>query len=363
MPFITYKINENYFTNYKQIKNEDLIKFNNDIEDFNYNEKAIHIKNSDLDVFEQLGNLIKKLSSETLDISLTQKKILLENILRTLNQSIDCNSKFPIEKNIHIDFEKNLDNQIDKNYKIKIIEGNFYPEDYGSLTKEFVNKFLGKLEVYINSKFKGDKVNAIYIYHKELSSYLMPIETLNMQSLEEFQNKLDPNINKEKFQLINMRKIKYGINLLFNWWKELPDNIRPQEFKVLTDVPNSIGIKQRKNITDQEISMLETKIDHFFSFSFFKKGKASIKIVRQYDMPGSQGWKHKRHWILGKKLKKNNNKQVNFYAIKSDFGVEIVDPLNKDKLNKEMELTIITNKNIKQMRDISEYLMQDTKSK
>ena len=63
------------------------------------------------------------------------------------------------------------------------------------------------------------------------------------------------------------------------------------------------------------------------------------------------------------KIKKNNNKQVNFYAIKSDFGVEIVDPLNKDKLNKEMELTIITNKNIKQMRDISEYLMQDTKSK
>ena len=52
---------------------------------------------------------------------------------------------------------------------------------------------------------------------------------------------------------------------------------------------------------------------------------------------------------------------INFYAIKSDFGVEIVNPNNNSKLSKEMELTTVTNKNTKHMRDITDYLFNDAK--
>ena len=50
---------------------------------------------------------------------------------------------------------------------------------------------------------------------------------------------------------------------------------------------------------------------------------------------------------------------MEFLAIKSDFGVEIVDPNNHSQLSPEMELKVITNKNIKQMKDIEDYLKQD----
>ena len=50
---------------------------------------------------------------------------------------------------------------------------------------------------------------------------------------------------------------------------------------------------------------------------------------------------------------------MDFLAIKSDFGVEIVDPNNNSQLSPEMELKVITNKNIKQMKDIEDYLKQD----
>ena len=52
---------------------------------------------------------------------------------------------------------------------------------------------------------------------------------------------------------------------------------------------------------------------------------------------------------------------ISFVAIKSDFGVEIVNPNNTSKLSKEMELTTVTNKNTKHMRDITDYLFNDAK--
>ena len=49
----------------------------------------------------------------------------------------------------------------DRNLKVKIIEGKFYPEDYNDKTDDFIKNFLGKLEVYIGSKSKiqSDKIN------------------------------------------------------------------------------------------------------------------------------------------------------------------------------------------------------------
>ena len=361
MPFITYKISKKFFENYKKIKTDDLTKFNTDLDDFNLNQKAILIINENNNVKEQLGELINKISNDNMDISLSEKKVLFENTLYSLNQSIEY--KIENQNNIHIDFEKDIKKQIDRNLKVKIIEGKFYPEDYNDKTDDFIKNFLGKLEVYIGSKSKiqSDKINTINIYHKELSNYLIPIpDSIYSKSLKEFKNNLDFNDRKDKFTFINMKKIEYGVNLLFKWWEKLAEDIRPNEFNVITDIPPCL---KKKDINVKEISMLEAKIEEFlFINNDKKKNKAKVKIIKQHDMPGYQGWKHKRHWILGKKINRDIKKEnINFFAIKSDFGVEIVDPNNNSRLSKEMELTIINNKNTKQMRDITEYLFEDAK--
>ena len=76
-------------------------------------------------------------------------------------------------------------------------------------------------------------------------------------------------------------------------------------------------------------------------------------------MPGYQGWKHK-DIDIGKKINRDIKKKISIFCNKH-FGVEIVDPNNNSRLSKEMELTIINNKNTKQMRDITEYLFEDAK--
>ena len=153
-----------------------MTKFNTDLDDFNLNQKAILIINENNNVKEQLGELINKISNDNMDISLSEKKVLFENTLYSLNQSIEY--KIENQNNIHIDFEKDIKKQIDRNLKVKIIEGKFYPEDYNDKTDDFIKNFLGKLEVYIGSKSKiqSDKINTINIYHKELSNYLIQFQ-------------------------------------------------------------------------------------------------------------------------------------------------------------------------------------------
>ena len=81
-------------------------------------------------------------------------------------------------------------------------------------------------------------------------------------------------------------------------------------------------------------------------------------------MPGHQGWKHKRHWIFGPDIGKvlegedtnSEDIKINLYAVKSDFGVEIVDPNNTSKLSNEMELKII---NLKLIPNLNQTLFKE----
>lgn len=361
MPFITYSIDQNYFKNFKDLKSDDLNNFNIDLSDFNLNQKAILISNSKYDIKKFLGKMINDLSNNDLNnLSLTEKKVLLEDTLNNINQSLEYKIEENEQSELSIDFKKVIKNQINRELKMKILEGNFYPEDFKNSTDEFLKKFLGKLKIFIQSKSNSieGKINMLNIYHKELSNYVLPNQdSIFCSSLIDFKNK------SSGFVLENLRKIEYGVNLLYKWWQKLPENIRPSEFKVLTDLPSSLTKDQKRSISFNEIKLLEKKIEELLFYNNDKnKIKANVKIIKQKDMPGHLGWKHKRHWILGKKINQNTKiEDINFYAIKSDFGVEIVDENNNAKLNNKMELTVITNKNISQMRDISNYLIQDAK--
>ncbi len=363
MPFITYSIDQNYFKNFRELKSDDISNFNIDLSDFNLNQKAILITDSKYDIKQFLGKMINDLSNNNLsNLSLTEKKVHLEDTLNNINQSLEYKIEKKKQEEISIDFVKIDKNQINRELKMKILEGNFYPEDFKNSTDEFLKKFLGKLKIFIQSKSSSNegKIDMVNIYHKELSNYVLPNQdSIFCSSLIDFKNK------SSGYILENLRKIEYGVNLLYKWWQKLPENIRPSEFKVLTDIPPCLSKEQKKTISFNEIKLLESKIEELLFYNNKEnKIKAKVKIIKQKDMPGRLGWKHKRHWILGKKINQSTKvENINFYAIKSDFGVEIVDENNNSKLNNKMELTVITNKNISQMRDISNYLIQDAKKR
>ena len=57
MPFATYTIEKRFLENFKEIKFNNLSKFNTDVEDFNCNQKAILIENTDIDIKKYLAKL------------------------------------------------------------------------------------------------------------------------------------------------------------------------------------------------------------------------------------------------------------------------------------------------------------------
>ena len=59
-------------------------------------------------------------------------------------------------------------------------------------------------------------------------------------------------------------------------------------------------------------------------------------------------------------MRKENWEKINFFAIKNDFGIEIVDEIDNLKLNEFMELFVVSKKNTKQITDIKKNLAQDT---
>ena len=364
MPFATYTINKKFFENHKEIDIAALSQFNVDIEDLNLNQKAILIENENYDIKKKLGETIRQIAYDKIDNSLGQKKVLLENTLIHITQSLAHKISKNDKKKNSINFEKDTKNQISRELKNKIIVGIFYPEDFKNSCDEFEKNFLEKLRIFIELKSKSndDKIDRIYIYHKELAGYLLSdTKSLHCQNLKEYKDNLD--LKKDFYTLDSIRKIEYGVDLLYRWWKNLSDIIRPSEFMILTDLPRSLNKQQKKDITESELNFLQANIENFLFFANNKnKNKATVKIIKQVDIPSSQWWAHKRHWVLAKKINKDIKKEdINFVAVKSDFGVEIVNPDNTSKLSNKMELTTVTNKNTKHMRDITDYLFNDAK--
>lgn len=377
MPFAIYTIGKNFFEN-KKINQENLENFINTINDFNYRKKSIFINNKNQDIKRKINNKIIEISKTNLDINSQRLKELLTKTFDTIDKSMKCEFEEKIYNKINFDFQKDHNNDVDIKKKNIISDGDYYPEYFEKKVDIFEKEFLNKITLYAHSKDqdKKDRLSKIYIYHKELSKYLLPDDdSIAESSIEKYKEKLKNKIAncdyKEKKSIENkiesINKIEYGTHALVKWWASIPKNIRPQ-MKILSDTPIALQKylkKMGEKITPKEIKFLENKISIFLTpKELDEKIKPSVELIWQKHMPGDKWWQHKRHWIFVPKMEKdqgNNVKDFDLLAIKHDYGVEFVDEIDKTQLRRDMELKVIANKDIHHIRDIKNHLIQEHK--
>ena len=163
---------------------------------------------------------------------------------------------------------------------------------------------------------------------------------VNSQKLEFFENSLKnlrKKINYDRKYYENTKKIEGGSKILLNWWSNLPDEIRPKKFNIITDIPTQLLWEDKRNnikISNLKLKETEKKIEDFLfegltskpKVIFLNRDEISIKtsgnppkFIRFWD------WTHKKHFVFGKDL---------HLLIYSDFGVEFIDPSFK-KINED----------------------------
>jgi len=157
MPFATYTINTKLLNEFNKVNVRALEKFNNDIEELNIKQKAIFIKNASTDIEKNIQKKIDDISKSNLDINLHEKKYLLEKLQGALDKSISCKLSNKEINEVPIDFEKKHNNEIPRKLKLKILAGDFYPEDFDGNIDKFISKFLNKINIYLFSKYKNKK--------------------------------------------------------------------------------------------------------------------------------------------------------------------------------------------------------------
>ena len=259
MPLISYTIGKKFFLEHDKIELDNLSMFNTDIEDLNINQKLILVENENLKIKEKIANEISKISNQKIDNLLLQKKYILENILRNINQSLNYKKQSKEISELPIDFIKDIKNSFPRKLKNKITMGVFYPEDFEKSSRNFTNNFLGKLAMLIKSKSDSfNKINKILIYHKELAHYLIPNAIFKNSII---QNSIDDERKKLQsyYERINYNKIKFGVDILFDWWNSLSANYKPKEFVIITDYPKIFNKNEKINMTNTELRFLEKR--------------------------------------------------------------------------------------------------------
>lgn len=368
MPFATYSIKEDVFTKMNSENKKKFQNFLNNINELNRKKRAILVnkKTSILDTIEEklkeidnpdTGN--KKISKFVIEQAkkygqsteykklkkiyfnsndnLLEKEFLIE-CLNCFNSSLKCSVE---DNNLSVDFEKNQINEDTEEKLYKFSKDIIYAKEFNN-AENFNKKFLQKLEMFIRASIESEKktkgfkkrVDTINIFHKELSKYLVPNfkGDINFQKLEFFENSLKnlrKKINYDYKYYENTKKIEGGSKILLHWWSNLPDEIRPKKFNIITDIPGQLLWEDKRNkikISKLKLKEAEKKIEDFLFEGLNSKPKVIFldrdeigiktngnppKLLRFWD------WTHKKHFALGKDL---------HLLIYSDFGVEFIEP-------------------------------------
>ena len=343
MPFATYTINPNAIEQIEKIDNNNFIKFISNIENLNFKQRAIFIEKQKSSILSIINKKYLELSDSKQTLELDKYRLLLESLMKIINDSFHLN--YNVENKIKIDFEKDLKNhftpELFNQFSNEIYDPSLFKD-----VKDFVNKFLNKITNLIHVKNqKTNKINTVYIFHKELSNYLAPTlegegetKIILNKSIQECiaderigaKYKKREKIYKRSFYKINANKIKNGTEVIYNWLSSIPKNIRPKNMVILTDKPKT-PINDFKHL--QQL---------FKEFLFPNSTDDGLKCNIQIDDLSSkkqsslkhQWWKHKRHFVFGEKLD---------VIIHSDFGIEIADGYNPALLNDKCTLTIVGN--------------------
>ena len=153
MPFLTYKIKNEIFDNYKSWNIKNFNRFLNDIDDLNYSKKSILVDNK-ISVLNKIQDLQKLISKNTLNNnSLQIVNALLIDAYRIFNFS---NKAEELNK-AKIDFIKDEENEIERSEKKKIIKGQYNYHDFGGNSEQLREDFLDKIKLFIESENKKEK--------------------------------------------------------------------------------------------------------------------------------------------------------------------------------------------------------------
>ena len=315
MPFLTYSIKPETVENYENLKLDNVLKFLNYIDLLNYKGRAILINKND----NTLQKLTKKYFDNANNISSLKQDLAnetLQSFVRTLNDSLQIQKR---KDDIKIDFEKDTNNEIKKELFNEFNNDVFNPSLYNFSLNKFNENFLEKIKAFILSKnLENKSLNSLFIFHKEASKYLegwpTPHKPYNPVSQKKIEERMkDPNENRFYFK--NVMKIKSGLNVLTNWWKNIPDEYRPENFIFLTDTPTKsykYNVEKKQDMTKFLFENLDTK-----------KYKAKLEFLVSQELT-KQWWKHKRHFVFGSDAS---------LIIDSEFGIEFVDENNPSRLN------------------------------
>jgi len=351
MPFATYALDSSIADNIKSLNTENINKFIQYIELLNLKKRAILI--------DEDNNVLEKITKKYFDLSKelesVEEHILSETIItmmKVLNDSILCKLPKNNKLNIKIDFKKNLDNQFDKKLYSKYNQDAYDASAFESSVKIFEKDFLEKIKTFIVSKnIETKKINTLHIFHKELANYLLPWKDNERGDRtflldQEIESSLkDPLVGskydrkkkefKRSFYTENVAKINGGTKVLFNWWKDLTDTIRPEKFIIHTEAPwMPYSSKQKTKQIFEE-----------FLFNDRNKFDAKVNFLDSRDLP-KQWWKHKRHFVFGKEI---------LLLIWSEFGVEFVDEKDNSQLNKKNKFIFLgDNIEIEHRKEIKE---------
>ncbi len=342
MPYLTYSIKPEVVANFNKSQAKNIEKFLNYIDLLNSKKRAILInKNNNV-----LEKLTKKYFDSVNNISSIDEHIInetIQNLVRIMSDSIQY--KENLKNNIpKIDFEKNLENEINKDLFNKFNNDVFPPSLFKFSIKIFEDEFLEKIKTYLISKnIEKKKINYLFVFHKEASKYLegyngaKPKIPVSDKGIKERFN--DPNENR--FYKKNVMKIKLGLNVLIKWWRNMPDSFRPKNFIFLTDTPIGVSKSHPYNIDKRE------KMSNFlFENLNINELNAKLVFLDPLDLR-KQWWKHKRHFVFGEDLS---------LIIDSEFGIEFVNEFDKTKINNINKFVILSDKDNSQINDLSQQI-------
>tara|TARA_Y100000591_G_scaffold82229_1_gene69276 strand:- start:1814 stop:2866 length:1053 start_codon:yes stop_codon:yes gene_type:complete len=340
MPFLTYSIKSELVEKFELSKRKNIEKFLNYVDLLNNKGRAILVDKKD----NVLQNLAQKYFSYSKKISSNDDHELTEtlnNLVSTLNDSVLYNKNNDDNK-LTIDFEKSIDNDIDKDLFHKFNNDVFPPSLFGFSVQNFEDNFLNKIQTFIISKNNQKKeINSLFIFHKEASKYLegywgkkpkYPISTKDIKIRLE-----DPDEDRNYYT--NVMKIKKGLDVLINWWKNIPSKYRPDNFIFLSDTPINVSKSHKYNLEKR------LKIENFL-FENLDLGmfKAKFMFLDPFDLR-KQWWKHKRHFVFGDEIS---------LMIDSEFGIEFVDENDSTKINNINKFVVISDGENNQLKDISQ---------
>jgi len=368
MPFITYNVEKNLFDNLKKLNLVKFYKFINDIEDLNISNKAILVESEKNRTLKNLSIKSKELGNKIMgSVKLTGIKIALDEAYKVLGKSNLCELSDQRTNKIKLDFVKNLDNEIDRKFKKKYIKGQFVPKDFDFEIEKFKENFLERIKYFILSKSleaernkTKNKINKIYIFHKELAKMALPVHgkrTAEIKNRKKTYDKaylerdFEEYLKDESFNFNltkNIKKIKYGIDLILNWWLKMPNSIMPTELNIFSDLPPGLEGENKSNIIKAREMFNKFLFKHLLDHP---KLKTNFEFVHRDTFDVYEWWTHKRHFVFGSELQ---------FVFSSQFGVELVSEKLVEKLRPVTVINVEDDKEDRHMLHLKSFIQKRT---